>query len=128
MDGSGLIIAHPEEALKGTTLGKTEEEQQLLARIKEVRNGHLEMDLDGNTSTVFVKPILDQWYVVITISNEELFSEHWKQLAVNVLICSLIFALIALFYYLGNRNEKKRRRGRKKRRSGRRQQSRRSGS
>ena len=106
VDGSGLIIAHPEEALKGTTLGETEEEQQLLARIKEVRNGHFEMDLDGNTSTVFVKPILDQWYVVITISNEELFSEHWKQLAVNVLICSLIFALIALFYYLGNRNEK----------------------
>ena len=105
LDGDGLIIAHPDESRKGATLGETDEEQQFLSRVKEVRDGNFEMSIEGKTSTVFVKSILDQWYVIITISNDELFAEHWKQLAVNILICSLIFSLIALFYYLGNKNE-----------------------
>lgn len=105
IDESGLIVAHPDENRKGQMLGKTDEEKQFLEQVSTVRDGYFEMSILGKPSTVFVKPILDQWYVIITISNEELFAEHWKQLAVNVLICSVIFSLIALFYFLGNRNE-----------------------
>ena len=105
IDESGLIVAHPDESRKGLVLGDTEEQHQFMEQVKTVRDGYFEMSILGKPSTVFVKPILDQWYVIITISNDELFSDHWKQLAVNVLICSLIFSLIALFYFLGNRNE-----------------------
>ena len=105
IDGDGLIVAHTDESRKGERLEDTEEQRQLLEKVRETRDGYFEMSIDGKESTVFVKPILDQWYVIITISNEELFDEQWKQMAVNVLICSLIFALIALFYYLGNKNE-----------------------
>ncbi|MER2054725.1 MAG: ATP-binding protein [Clostridia bacterium] len=105
IDESGLIVAHPDENRKGQMLGETDEEKQFLEQVSTVRDGYFEMSILGKPSTVFVKPILDQWYVIITISNEELFAEHWKQLAVNVLICSVIFSLIALFYFLGNRNE-----------------------
>jgi len=105
MDESGLIVAHPDESRKGLMLGDNDEEKQFLEQVRTVRDGYFEMSLLGKPSTVFVKPILNQWYVIITISNEELFAEHGKQLAVNVLICSVIFSLIALFYFLGNRNE-----------------------
>ncbi len=105
VDNDGLIVAHPDITRKGQTLGETEEEQRFLEQMRETRDGIFEMSILGKESTVFVKPILDQWYVIISISNEELYSEHWKQMAVNVLICSVIFALIALFYFLGNRNE-----------------------
>lgn len=105
IDGDGLIIAYPDESRKGETLGGTEEQEQFLQRVKETRDGYFEMRIRGENNTVFVKTILDQWYVIITISNKELFAESREQLAVNVLICSLIFALIALFYYFGYRNE-----------------------
>jgi len=105
IDGDGLIVAHPDETRKGRKLDETEEQKQFMDRVRETQDGYFEMEIEGKTSTVFVKPVMDQWYVIIVISNDELFAEHWKQLTVNVLICSLIFALIALFYYLGNKNE-----------------------
>jgi signal transduction histidine kinase/FixJ family two-component response regulator/HPt (histidine-containing phosphotransfer) domain-containing protein len=105
IDGDGLIVAHPDESRKGQKLDETEEQKQFMDRVRETQDGYFEMEIEGKTSTVFVKPVMDQWYVIIAISNDELFAEHWKQLTVNVLICSLIFALIALFYYLGNKNE-----------------------
>ena len=105
IDGDGLIVAHPDESRKGQKLDETEEQKQFMERVREAQDGYFEMVIEGKTSTVFVKPVMDQWYVIIAISNDELFAEHWKQLTVNVLICSLIFALIALFYYLGNKNE-----------------------
>ena len=101
----GMIIAHADDARKGAYLNETEEEKEFMRRVQETREGYFETDIEGKASTVFVRPILNQWYVIIAISNEELYAEHWKQLTVNVLICSLIFILIAIFYYLGNRNE-----------------------
>ena len=101
----GMIIAHADEERKGAYLDETVEEKEFMQRILDTRDGYFEMDVRGKASTVFVRPILDQWFVIITISNDELYAEHWKQLTVNILICSMIFILIAIFYYLGNRNE-----------------------
>jgi len=105
MNRDGMIIAHADEEKKGTYLTETEEEKEFMRRVLETRDGYFEMDIEGKSSTVFVRPILDQWFVIIAISNEELYAEHWKQLTVNVLMCTMIFILIAIFYYLGNKNE-----------------------
>ena len=101
----GQIIAHPDETRKGMWLNTTEEERRFMEKVLSTRDGNFEMEMDGKLRTIFVKEIMDQWYVIITISNEELYAEHWQQLAVNVLICTVIFILIALFYYLGYKNE-----------------------
>ena len=101
----GQIIAHPDETRKGMWLNTTEEERRFMEKVLSTRDGNFEMEMDGKLRTIFVKEIMDQWYVIITISNEELYAEHWQQLAVNVLICAVIFILIALFYYLGYKNE-----------------------
>ena len=101
----GMIIAHPDESRKGAYLTETEEQRQFMEKVISTRNGNFEMEVDGKLRTIFVSQIEDQWFVIIAVTNDELYAEHRQQLAVNVLICSVIFALIALFYYLGHRNE-----------------------
>ena len=105
VDGDGLIIAHRDDSRKGKKLNETEEQKDLLKSILDVKDGDFETEADGEKSTAFVHGLMDQWYVVIIISNRELYSEVWKQLAVNVLACTFIFVLIAFFYVLGYRNE-----------------------
>lgn len=101
----GMIIAHPDEDRKGFILEDTEEQRQFMDKVLAVRNGNFEMKMEGTQRTVFVRQVLDQWYVIIAVSNDELYAESRWQLAVNVMICSIIFFLIALFYYLGHKNE-----------------------
>ena len=101
----GMIIAHPDENRKGIMLEDTAEQRQFMEKVIATRNGHFEINMEGTKRTVFVRQVLDQWYVIIAVSNDELYAELTWQLAVNVLICSIIFFLIALFYYLGHKNE-----------------------
>ena len=105
VDDAGMIIAHQDEDLKGSIIGQTDEQRRFLEGILRTRNGSFETTLDGQRHTVFVNSLLDKWYVVIAIGNRELYAEVWQQLVVNILICVIIFILIALFYYLGYRNE-----------------------
>lgn len=100
-----MVIAHRDEEQKGTYLNETEEGRAFMEQVLAVDSGSFEFDADHNPCTVFVHPVLDQWHVVIVVSNAELFDEMWRQLAVNVLICVIIFGLIAFFYFMGRRNE-----------------------
>lgn len=101
----GMIIAHQDESRKGETLAGDEEQQALLDAILETRSGVFEITMDNEKKTVFVHEVADQWYVVIVVGNGELLAEVRQQLAVNVLICAVIFVLITFSYVLGARNE-----------------------
>ena len=101
----GMVIAHQDEAQKGLFLNETDEQREFMAKTLETENGNFVITMDGKKNTVFVHQIMEQWYVVIIVSNSELFAEVWQQLAINVLISMVIFALIAFFYLLGHRNE-----------------------
>lgn len=105
VDRDGLFIAHRDEAKKGTYLTDDEQQLELMDKIHEVQNGNFEVTIGGQRNTVFVRPIIDQWYAVIVISRSELFAEVTQQLFINVLICSILFALISFFFFLGHRNE-----------------------
>ena len=101
----GMVIAHQDETLKGHYLTEDESMSDLLDAILKQKNGIFEMTLNGEKQTVFVQQIVGQWYVVIAVGNRELFAEVWQLLFVNVLICAVIFALIAFIYLMGHRNE-----------------------
>jgi len=106
VDQDGLIIAHRDEEQKGRNLTEDAEHRALLEAILEKQNGVFEITMGGEKQTVFVKEIVNQWYVVIMVGNQELFAEARQQTIINVLICTVIFALIALFYLIWHRNEK----------------------
>ena len=106
-DDDGLIVAHSDEDLKGLYVSELNGLTELVDQAVLTHDGYFEIDINGEKSTVFVQTVMDQWYVVIIISNAELYAESTQQIAVNVLICIAIFLLIALFYYLGYRNERR---------------------
>ena len=106
VDGTGLIIAHSDETKKGTLITETEGGESLLNEIKKADSGEFTFNYGGVKNTYFVNGIMNDWYVVMVLSNEELYEEVSRQLVINVLICVLVFALIALLYYVSHKNEK----------------------
>lgn len=106
-DGDGLVIASEDESLKGLNLNDIDGMSGLMAQALETGDGYFEIEIDGSMNTVFVQTVMNQWYVVIIIDNNELYAESVQQIAVNILICVVIFALIALFYFLGYRNDRR---------------------
>ena len=102
----GQLIAHRDEKKKGTLLTDDEDQLELMDRILEVQNGNFEIRIGSEDSTAFVRRLASQWYAVIVINQRELFSEVTQQLIINLLICSVLFLLIALFFFLGRRNER----------------------
>ena len=105
VDKDGMFIAHRDMGKRGEYLTGEEDKLALFDRIKEVQNGYFEITEEAGENSVFVRQITDQWYAVIVVSNEELMTEVWQQLTINVLICIAIFMLIAFFYLLGRRME-----------------------
>jgi len=107
VDRSGRLIAHRDTEKQGRYLTEQEENLALFDRILDVENGTFEIMADSRQCTAFVRRITDQWYAVIVIDNAELLTEVRQQLTFNVLICTVIFALITFFFLLGHSTEKK---------------------
>ena len=105
VDRNGLLIAHRDPDKQGRLLTADEENLGFFDQILAVENGSFEINVDGRQCTAFVRRVMDQWYAVIAIDNEELMTEMHQQLLINVLICSLIFALIAFFFFISRRTE-----------------------
>ncbi len=105
VDETGLIIAHGNEAKKGTNLLDTEGGEELLKAIKNAGSGSFTHTYEGEKSTIFANSITNHWYVVMVISNDELYEEVTSQLIVNAFICILVFIMIAIVFYVGQKNE-----------------------
>ncbi|MCR4896799.1 MAG: response regulator [Lachnospiraceae bacterium] len=106
IDDAGLIIAHGDESRRGRNLSDTEEGERFREQIMEKGDSTFICEVDGEESTVYVNRIMDLWYVVMVVDNRELYADVRGQIALNAVICALIFLMIAAFYYRGYRNEK----------------------
>ena len=100
----GFIVAHHNAELNGQNVSDVYG-PELMDSILSVGNGRTTAYVDGENSTVFVAPVMDQWYSVIVIGNTELFEDTWSQLAVNIMASLVTFFLISFFYYIGYKNE-----------------------
>ncbi|MCR5675243.1 MAG: response regulator [Lachnospiraceae bacterium] len=105
IDETGLIIAHRNEEKKGTNITDSPEGTGFLNAIKTADTGSFSYTCDGEKSTVFVNSITNNWYVVMVVSDSELYEEVRSQLVVTIIICALIFVMIAAFYNVGHKNE-----------------------
>ncbi len=100
----GMIVAHREKENNGKNFAQLFGEG-MLSSIKRLGSGTLHASIDDDEQTMFISRVLDQWYVVIIVSRSELLDEVQSQLAINIVVSLVIFALISLFYYLGYKNE-----------------------
>ena len=104
VNSDGFIIAHRESAYNGDYL-ESAYGQELLDSILNVKKGRFTATLHDEECTVFVAPVMDQWYSLLVIGNTELFENTESQLMVNIAVSLITFCLISFFYYIGYRNE-----------------------
>ena len=107
VDKNGTLVAHPDTSLNGTNLLTQGEGERLMKSLSTPGNERFETEIGGRKCTVFADAVMDQWYVVLVVGNDELFRDMYIQLALNVVTDTIVFALIALFYYIAYRNEQK---------------------
>ena len=100
----GFIIAHHDQENNGSNLTDLYD-QDLLERILNTKSGSTTAIIDDEECTLFISPVIHQWYSVIVISNTELFEDTSFQLTINIIVSLITFCLIAFFYYIGYRNE-----------------------
>ena len=100
----GLVVAHQDKDLIGSDFADILG-QDLLDAVIATGNGTLRESVNGELCTVFVSSVMDQWYVVISVTDKELYEELYNQLTVTIIVFIIIYALISFFYYLGYKNE-----------------------
>ncbi|MBR4767701.1 MAG: HD-GYP domain-containing protein [Lachnospiraceae bacterium] len=69
-------------------------------------DGRTSVTIDGKLCTLFVEPVMGQWYAVIVIGNDELLEDAYTQLAITIMVSIIIFCLISFFYYSSYKNER----------------------
>ena len=103
-NSDGMIIAHNDPDMCGSNLSDVWEED-VMSLVKSSDSATVKTTLNGEQSTLFVKPIMDQWYLMIVVADTKLLEEVNSQLLVNIIVSAIIFLLITVFYYLGYKNE-----------------------
>lgn len=105
INNDGTIIAHKDHTRNGRNCSEVFGDDAFLKAVKETRNGRTEMVLDGFKYSIFVNEVLDEWYTVVIVKNNDLLSEVRIQLIINVGVYLIIFFLITFFYYMSYMNE-----------------------
>ncbi len=100
----GFIVAHQDIEFVGSDFADIFG-RDLLDKIVSSGDGTLWEPVRGEPCTIFVSPVMDQWYVVIMVTDRELYEELYNQMTVTIIIFMIIYSLISFFYYLGYKNE-----------------------
>ncbi len=106
VDNNGTVIAHADSALNGINYSAVSGGGDLMRKLTSDKPNRFEAEIDGKLCTVFTDLILDHWHLVIVVDNDTLFKTVYAQLSVNIIVYTLVFVLLALFYYFAYRKEK----------------------
>ncbi len=105
VDENGFFVSHKDESKKGTNISDIPGGEGLFESLKSGES-KFSYDFDGDRSTIFADQISNGWYVVMVVENRELYQDVIRQIVMNILICSVIFIMIAILYYVSYRNDK----------------------
>lgn len=100
----GFIIAHSKEEYNGEYLDDVYKDE-LLKDITSAENSRKDTKINNENCTIFVSPVMEQWYAVIVVENTQLFEDTYLQLGINIMVSLITFCLISFFYYVGYKNE-----------------------
>ena len=104
IDNSGLIIAHHDQLEKGKIYPVNKEQEELLHQIYNEKKENFEMKINGENCTVFANQVMDEWYVIMVVSNTKLFHELRSQMMVGITITGVVFLIIVVFCAISARN------------------------
>ena len=104
VDGDGIIVSHKDAMYNGQSIDIILD-KAIMSTFDNKKTCTVNTVVQSEESTLFVSPVMGQWYAVIVVSNSELFEEVNAQLMVNIIVYIIIFALISVFYYFSHENE-----------------------
>ena len=102
----GMVIAHKDKNEIGRNYDLTDEQKKLFDKVKSTGKGNFDMEIDGQSCTVFVDNVMDQWHLVIITAKSEIFKAQRQQLFLSILVSVIVFTLISVFYFVGYKNER----------------------
>lgn len=97
MDSTGLVISHFDESEKGKVYPTSDEQQYMLSKIFENDQEHFKMKIGGENCTVFSNQVMNDWYIVIVVSNTKLFYELRIQMLMGIIVSVLVFLIVVVF-------------------------------
>lgn len=99
IDKNGLVVAHNDVNEKGKNYLENDLiMQDLIKKVYEQDKNCFQIDLDGENMTVFSNTVMEDWNVVMLVSNDTLFADTRATLHRNIFICSFISILIIAFF------------------------------
>ncbi len=97
IDREGLVVAHFDETERGKNYQKNSQMDTLLKKVYSGKNGTFKIKLNGEKCTVFTDQVMDDWYVIMVVSNTKMFREIRDILYQNIALCMVVFVLIVYF-------------------------------
>ena len=101
VDKNGLVVAHKEIGEKGKNyLEEDEALREMLRTVYAAQQNCFQAQLGGENVTVFSDTVMEDWNVVMVVSNDALFADVRSTLLRNILICGAISLLIIAFFVI----------------------------
>lgn len=97
MDSTGLIIAHLDKSQKGKVYPENEEQKKMLHQIFDNKKENFQMSIGGEKCTIFSNQVLNDWHVVMVVSDTKLFHDLRKQMMIGIMITVTVFLIIVVF-------------------------------
>ena len=97
MDSTGLIIAHFDSSEKGKVYPVNKEQEEMLHQILDNKQDNFQMKIGGENCTVFANQVVDDWYVIMVVSNTKLFHDLRTQMMIGILISVTVFVIVVVF-------------------------------
>lgn len=97
MDNTGLIIAHFDSEEKGKVYPENAEQENMLSQIFDNEQDNFEMTINGENCTVFSTQVMNDWYVIMVVSNTKLFHDLRTQMMIGIAISVTVFLIIVVF-------------------------------
>lgn len=96
VDKNGLVVAHSDENEKGKNYKDIPEMQELMTGVYDNGKDIFDANINGGQCTVFKEVIMDDWYVVMVVSNTKLFRDTWVIIVRNIIVCLVVFLIIVV--------------------------------
>lgn len=103
MDRAGLVVAHSDAEERGKNYREGSEENTLFNQVYTNEKETFRAKLQGEDCTVFTDTVMNDWYVVMIVSNTKLYHDIRIILLQNITICLIVFGLIVWFLTLAFR-------------------------
>ena len=101
IDRNGLVVAHKDINEKGKNYLESDTQmKRLLEKIYQQDTNCFQVELEGETMTVFSDTVMEDWNVVMIVSNDALFADAQTSLQRNIFVCSAISLLIIAFFII----------------------------